>query len=151
MIGKEATVIRHESFDNWTTTKDMMLADLSEKARTILVELEQTEWGGLILKFMHANPRTSLTSDDIAYHLAKPCAEIERDLRKLAQLRLVQTQQVAQIIFYTLTQEPSRQQLAHELCAWQRSWEMRIQALAQSIASDRTSITFTTSQSLRER
>lgn len=44
-------MLDHESFDNWMTAKDMMLADLSDIAQAVLVELEQTECGTLISIF----------------------------------------------------------------------------------------------------
>lgn len=103
------------------------------------------------LNFLHSHPRTFLTLDDVAYHLARPIEEIERDLQKLTQLQLVQTQRVTLVTFYALTREPAKQQLAHELCAWQQSWETRLHELALLIGNHHPSITFTTPQALRRR
>ncbi|MBI5301486.1 MAG: hypothetical protein HY868_05060 [Chloroflexi bacterium] len=104
----------------------------------------------MILHFLHSHSTTSLTADDVAYHLAKPIEAIERDLTTLAQLRLVQTTRVAGVTFYCLTHEPSRRKLVHELCAWQDSWETRVRAIVLMIWGNGASATYIAPARMRE-
>jgi hypothetical protein len=110
-------MIGPESLDDQTLDQEMILADLSENAKTLFAELCQFQCCLLILHFLRLNPTTLLTADDIAYRLTKPIGAIEKDLATLAQLGLVQTTTVAGITFYRFAANSSQQKLAQELCA----------------------------------
>jgi DNA-binding IclR family transcriptional regulator len=120
----------------------MVIAELSDSAKTLFAELGRIPCCLMILHFLRSNASTLLTADDVAYHLAKPLALVEKGLATLAHLDLVQSTTVTGITFYRFATHPAHQSLAHELCAWQDRWETRLKQIAHLIWGTDSSSTY---------
>ncbi len=135
-------MVELQSLGNDVLDREMVLADLSDNAKRLFVELSRFQCCLLILHFLHSNAATLLTADDVAYRVDKPIATIDKDLSILAQRGMVQTTTVAGITFYRFTTNPAQQKLAQELCTWQDRWETRIRDIVHLIWGNEPSVTY---------
>jgi hypothetical protein len=104
----------------------LLLADLSETARALLVRIWQLDTGPSLLQLLRTHPRTFLTADDIAYELGESPKRAERDLRVLVRLGIVQLTQVTDFTLFGLTLDGEHQGVVQELGTWQDRWEVRL-------------------------
>lgn len=143
-------MIDQESLDDQMFSQEMLLADLSDDAKTLFAELARFQYCLQILYYLRSNASTMLTANDLAYHLAKPPGTIDKDLATLAQLGLAQTISVAGITMYQFATNPARQKVAQELCAWQDRWETRIKEIVRLIWGSNSHVTFVAPAETRE-
>ena len=105
---------------------EVLLADLDAQVKDLLLEVSDLDLGLVLLRFMHANGRTHLSADDLAFHIGESPERVERDLGALVQLGLVEKLHISGVTLYSLTSHPSRQRAVRELTAWQDRWDERL-------------------------
>ncbi len=104
----------------------LLLADLGEAAQALLDRILQLETGPALLWLLCTRPRTSMTADDVAFQLGASPQVVERDLKSFLRLGIVRTTRVSDFTIYSLTYDPERRRLVHELGAWHDRWEARL-------------------------
>lgn len=104
----------------------VLLADLDEQVRELVLQVSDLELGLVLLRFLHANGRTFLTADDLAFHIGERPEHVERDLGALVQLGLVEQAQFSGVTLFSLTSQPRKQRIVRELAAWQDRWDERL-------------------------
>lgn len=104
----------------------LLLADLSETAKALFTRIWQLDTGPALLRLLRAHPRTSMTADDIAFQLGESPQLVERDLKSLVRLGIVQITRVSDFTAFCLTSDDEHRLLVQELCTWQGRWEARL-------------------------
>lgn len=127
--------------DDQTLIQEMLFSDLSLEAQTLFAQLCRLEYGNLILYFLHSCASTQLTLDDLAYHLHQPLTHLEKDLRALERLGLVQATRIIELTFYGITSDLAKLRLLRELWNWQTQWDSRIDAMQRLIWGDHLAAT----------
>ncbi len=115
----------------------LLLADLSETAKAALTRIWQLETGPAILRLLRTQPRTSMTADDIAFHLGESPQLVERDLKSLVRLGIVRMTHVPNITVFALASDGEHRLLAQELCIWQDRWGAQLTKMSQIVLGQR--------------
>ncbi len=104
----------------------LLFADLDDQVKELLLQVSDLELGLVLLRFLHANGRTHLSADDLAFHIGKSPERVERDLGALVQLGLAEKLHISGVTLFCLTSHPRKQRIVRELTAWQDRWDARL-------------------------
>ncbi len=107
----------------------MLLADLDEQVKAVLLQISDLPLGSELVRFLDANRRTYLTADDIAFRVGQSPELVEKDLGALVRLGVAERTLVSGITLYHLTSQPRKRRAVGELIAWQERWDGRLNEL----------------------
>lgn len=111
----------------------ILLADLDEQVKTLLLQVSDLDLGLVLFRFLQANCRTRLTSDDIAFQIGESPGPVEQDLEALVRLGVADKASISGVTLFSLTSHPQKKQSASELAAWQDRWNARLTQLNQAL------------------
>jgi hypothetical protein len=115
--------------DGKSILETLLLADMDEMKRALIAQVHEITSGCALLHFLDENSRAQLTADDIAFHLQEPPSQVERSLRSLVNLGLVNETEAAGIRLFGLSSDPARRQGTHDLFNWQHEWHTRLERI----------------------
>ncbi len=104
----------------------VLLADLDEQVKELLLQISDLDLGLVLLRFLHAHDRTYLTADDLAFQIGKSPERVEKDLDALVRLGVVEKSYISGVTLFCLTSHPRKQRTVRELTAWQDRWDNRL-------------------------
>jgi hypothetical protein len=122
-----------EWFDDESVLRSMLITELDEHTRALFKQLGMLNCGIQLVRFLVENKHTLATVEGIAYHLNEPPAKVEADVQELENLGLVRQVEVADLALFGVTVDSNRRQSMHDLCTWQKRWQVRLACIERAI------------------
>ncbi len=121
-------------FDDESRLRDLLLSELDEEERELLICVHRLGNGCAILGYMDEHPNELLTLDDLAFHIRESRRQLEPSVRELLALRLLRRKDLADMTFYGLAEAPAIRSHVHELFNWQRGWHTRLARIENMVS-----------------
>ncbi len=110
-----------------------LAADLRPEVRLLAEHVTASEPKAILLSFFRHQPRTALTSGDVAALVDLPLAVVAAALTEWMTTGLIECQSAGDLIFYRLTSDPERLQALAELVAWRERWVASLWRVAHEV------------------
>ncbi len=114
-------------------TRQGFLDELCPQIRPLIARLMDCDCGCNILEFFRRRPLTSLQASDIAYHVRRPRTQVIEALNLLAEIGVIECQQIPDFAFYRLTRDSEIQSALEQFWIWQDYWHTHLSRVRESL------------------
>ncbi len=113
--------------------QEMVFGELDSRLSDLVAQIRLVDGGFALVRFFKANANTLRTVDDIAFRLHQAAPAVEKGLRAMMKLNLVQRVEAGGVTWFGMTRDPERRRMVHDVCGWQDRWRARLAQIEQVV------------------